>query len=73
MAVGTVLRELIAAAGAYPEIRVPAVSLLAELLTAQGQLRAGLRLDGEAWGGARTASLELPLVYEDLVVRHCLN
>jgi DNA-binding CsgD family transcriptional regulator len=73
MAVGTVLRELIAAAGAFPEIRVPAVSLLAELLTAQGQLRAGLRLDGEAWGGARTASLELPLVYEDLVVRHCLN
>ena len=73
MAVGTGLRELIDTAGTHPEIRIPAVSLLAELLTAQGRLRTGLRLDGEAWSGARSASLELPLVYEDLVVRHCLN
>ena len=54
MAAGTGLRELIDTAGTHPEIRVPAVSLLAELLTAQGALRTGLRLDGEAWNGART-------------------
>mgnify|MGYP000238493284 CR=1 FL=1 len=71
--VGTGLRELVDGARTPPEIRVPAVSLLAELLTAQGPLRAGLRLDGEAWDGARSGSLGLPLVFEDLVVRHCLN
>jgi DNA-binding CsgD family transcriptional regulator len=70
---GTGLRELLESAGTNPEIRVPAVSRLAELLTAQGRLRTGLRLDGEAWNGARSASVALPLVYEDLVVRHCLN
>ena len=73
MEVGSGLRELIDKADTPPEIRVPAVSVVAELLTAQGRLRTGLRLDGEAWNGARGASLELPLVYEDLVVRHCLN
>ena len=73
MEVGSGLGELINKADTPPEIRVPAVSVVAELLTAQGRLRTGLRLDGEAWNGARSASLELPLVYEDLVVRHCLN
>lgn len=73
MAVGTGLRELVETTGIPPEIRVPAVSLLAELLTAQGRLRTGLRLDGEAWNGARSGSQGLPLVFEDLVVRHCLN
>lgn len=71
--VGTGLRELVDRADAPPEIRIPAVSLVAELLTAQGRLRTGLQLDGEAWNGARIASRELPLVYEDLLVRHCLN
>ncbi|MGO4227833.1 LuxR C-terminal-related transcriptional regulator [Arthrobacter sp. YAF34] len=70
---GSGLRELIDRAGIPAEIRVPAVSAVAELLTAQGRLRTGLQLDNEAWNGARTASMELPLVYEDLVVRHCLN
>ncbi|MFF2030189.1 LuxR C-terminal-related transcriptional regulator [Arthrobacter sp. NPDC058192] len=73
MAAGTGLHELVATSGANSEIRVPALSLLAEVLTAQGRLHTGLRLDGEAWRGARSASLALPLVYEDLVVRHCLN
>jgi len=73
MEAGSGLRDLIDKADTPPEIRVPAVSVVAELLTAQGRLRSGLRLDGEAWNGARSASLELPLVYEDLVVRHCLN
>jgi DNA-binding CsgD family transcriptional regulator len=71
--VGSGLCELIDRAGIPAEIRVPAVSVVAELLTAQGQLRTGLLLDDEAWNGARSASMELPLVYEDLVVRHCLN
>jgi ATP/maltotriose-dependent transcriptional regulator MalT len=67
------LRQLVDTAGTPPEIRVPAVSLLAELLTAQGQLRTGLRRDREAWTGAGSGSLGLPLLFEDLVVRHCLN
>lgn len=67
------LRELVDTAGTNPEIRIPAVSLLSELLTAQGRLVTGMRLDGEAWRGARNASSALPLAYEDLVTRHCLN
>jgi DNA-binding CsgD family transcriptional regulator len=70
---GARLQELIRVAKANPEIRVPAVSRLAELLTAQGRLTAGLRLDREAWRRARSASLALPLVYEDLVTHHALN
>jgi DNA-binding CsgD family transcriptional regulator len=66
------LQELIHVAKANPEIRVPAVSRLAELLTAQGRLLTGLRLDREAWRGARSASRALPLVYEDLVTNHAL-
>lgn len=72
-AVETGLRQLVDSAGTPPDIRVPAASLLAELLTAQGQLRTGLRLDREAWNGAGSGSLGLPLMFEDLVVRHCLN
>ncbi|HET6241672.1 MAG TPA: LuxR C-terminal-related transcriptional regulator [Arthrobacter sp.] len=70
--VGARLRELIRVAKANPEIRVPAVSHLAELLTAQGRLLTGLCLGREAWRGARSASLALPLVYEDLVTHHAL-
>ena len=67
------VRELADAAAAIPEIRIPALSLLAELWTAQGRLLPGLRLDREAWQGAQSATMALPLVYEDLVERHCLN
>jgi DNA-binding CsgD family transcriptional regulator len=67
------VRELADAAEAIPEIRVPALSLLAELWTAQGRLLPGLRMDREAWHGAYSATVALPLVYEDLVERHCLN
>jgi DNA-binding CsgD family transcriptional regulator len=67
------VRELADAAAALPEIRIPALSLLAELWTAQGRLVPGLRLDREAWQGAQSATVALPLVYEDLVERHCLN
>ena len=52
MAVESGLRELVDTPGTPPEIRVPALSLLAELLSAQGLLRAGLHLDFEAWNGA---------------------
>jgi DNA-binding CsgD family transcriptional regulator len=67
------VRELADAAAGIPEIRVPALSLLAELWTAQGRLVPGLRLAREAWQGAQRATVALPLVYEDLVERHCLN
>ncbi|MCU1548162.1 MAG: helix-turn-helix transcriptional regulator [Arthrobacter sp.] len=70
---GARLQELIHTAEANPEIRVPAQSRLAELLTAQGRLSTGLRLDQEAWRGAPSASVALPLVYEDLVMNHALN
>ena len=67
------LQELVDAAGTNSEIRIPAVSLLSELLTAQGRLETGMRLDREAWLDARNASMALPLAYEDLLTRHCLN
>ena len=73
MAAETGLREVADTPGTPPEIRVPALSLLAELLTAQGRLHTGMRLDVEAWNGAWSGSRELPLMYEDLMVRHCLN
>lgn len=72
-AVDSGLRELVDTTGLPPEIRFPALSLLAELLSAQGLLRAGLLLDFEAWNGACIGSRGLPLMYEDLMVRHCLN
>lgn len=67
------LRNLIDAAAALPEIRLPAVSLLAELRAAQGGLLAGQRLDREAWAGARSAALTVPLAHEELLARHCLS
>ena len=73
MAAETGLRKVAETPGTPPEIRVPALSLLAELLTAQGRLQMGMRLDAEAWNGAWNGSRELPLMYEDLMVRHCLN
>lgn len=67
------LQGLVAAAEGNPEIRIPAVSRLAEVLTAQGRVLAGLGIDREAWNGVQGAGLALPLVYEDVLERHCLN
>ena len=61
------------AAGERQEIKIPAESLLAELLCAKGRMVDGLGLAREAWQGARSASLALPLVYEDLLVRYSLS
>lgn len=67
------LQGLVAAAEGTPEIRLPAASRLAEVWTVQGRVLAGVGLDGEAWRGVRDAGLALPLVYEDVLARHCLN
>ena len=67
------LQGLVTAAEGNPEIRIPAVSRLAEVLTAQGRVLAGLGIDREAWHGVQGAGLALPLVYEDVLERHCLN
>lgn len=67
------LRDLAEATRSVPEIRLPVISRLAELLIAQGRLLSGLQFDQEAWAGAREACRALPLVYEDMVSRHCLN
>ncbi len=67
------LQGLVAAAEGNPEIRIPAVSRLAEVWTAQGRVLAGLGIDREAWHGVQGAGLALPLVYEDVLERHCLN
>ncbi|MDI3212452.1 LuxR C-terminal-related transcriptional regulator [Arthrobacter sp. AL12] len=67
------LSRLIVAAGERPEIKIPAESLLAELLCAKGRVVDGLGLAREAWQGARSASLALPLMYEDLLVRYSLS
>jgi DNA-binding CsgD family transcriptional regulator len=67
------LQDLIEAAAALPDIRLPALSLLAELRAAQGRLTAGLRLDREAWTGGRTGGLTMPLAREELLARHCLS
>ena len=67
------LTDLIAAAATLPEIRLPAVSLLAELRAAQGRLLAGLRLDREAWEGVGSAGLAMPLAQEELLARHSLT
>ncbi|MEC5180186.1 LuxR C-terminal-related transcriptional regulator [Arthrobacter sp. CG_A4] len=66
------LQELVRAAGNNPEIFFPAASLLAELWTAQGKLLAGLQLDREAWHGMAGPCLTIPLVHEDVLLRHCL-
>lgn len=67
------LSRLVTAAGERQEIKIPAESLLAELLCAKGRVVDGLGLAREAWQGARSASLALPLVYEDLLVRYSLS
>ncbi|MEO5779332.1 MAG: LuxR C-terminal-related transcriptional regulator [Arthrobacter oryzae] len=72
-AVAAGLRELAEASRSVPEICLPALSQLAELLTAQGRMVSGLQLDEEAWLGASAACRALPLVYEEMVFRHCLN
>lgn len=67
------LHDLVDAAATVPEIRLPALSRLAELHAAQGRLHAGLGLDREAWAGARSGGLTVPLAQEDLLARHCLS
>lgn len=67
------LSQLVAAAGGRPDIKIPAESLLAELLCAKGRTAEGLRLAREAWQEAQSAGLALPLVYEDLLVRYGLS
>ena len=67
------LSRLVVAAGERQDIRIPAESLLAELLCAKGRVVDGLGLAREAWQGAQSASLALPLVYEDLLVRYSLS
>ncbi|MET1064226.1 MAG: LuxR C-terminal-related transcriptional regulator [Arthrobacter sp.] len=67
------LSQLVEAAGERPEIKIPAESLLAELLCAKGRLAEGLGLARDAWLEAQRAGMELPLVYEDLLVRYSLS
>ena len=67
------LSQLVAAAGERPEIKITAESLLAELLCAKGRMAEGLGLAREAWQGAQSAGIALPLVYEDLLVRYSLS
>ncbi|MGO4491853.1 LuxR C-terminal-related transcriptional regulator [Arthrobacter sp. 2YAF22_2] len=67
------LQELVAATEGNPEIRIPAASRLAGLVSARGRVLAGLGIDREAWRGVQSADLGLPLVYEDVLARHCLN
>ena len=67
------LGRLVVAAGDRQEIKIPAESLLAELLCAKGRVVDGVGLAREAWQGARSASQALPLVYEDLLVRYSLS
>lgn len=67
------LSQLVVAAGDRHDIKIPAESLLAELLCAKGKVAEGLGLAREAWHGARSASQALPLVYEDLLVRYSLS
>lgn len=67
------LSRLVVAAGDRQELKIPAESLLAELLCAKGRVVDGLGLAREAWQGAQSASVALPLVYEDLLVRYSLS
>jgi DNA-binding CsgD family transcriptional regulator len=67
------LSQLVLAAGERPEIKIPAESLLAELLCAKGRMVEGVGLAREAWQGAQSAGLAMPLVYEDLLVRYSLS
>ena len=67
------LSQLVVAAGERPEIKIPAESLLAELLCAKGRMAEGLGLARDAWQEAQSAGMALPLVYEDLLVRYSLS
>ncbi|MGO4121537.1 LuxR C-terminal-related transcriptional regulator [Arthrobacter sp. YAF16] len=67
------LRELITAADANAEIRIPAMSRLAEVWTAQGRVLEGLGLGREAWRDVQEDGLVLPLVHEDVLARYCLS
>ena len=67
------LSQLVLAAGERPEIKIPAESLLAELLCAKGRMAEGLGLARDAWQGAQSAGMAMPLVYEDLLVRYSLS
>ncbi|KUM37164.1 LuxR C-terminal-related transcriptional regulator [Arthrobacter sp. EPSL27] len=67
------LSQLVAAAGGRPDLKIPAESLLAELLCAKGRTAEGLGLAREAWHEAQSPGLALPLVYEDLLVRYSLS
>lgn len=67
------LSQLVVAAGERPEIKIPAESLLAELLCAKGRMTEGLGLARDAWQGAQSAGMVMPLVYEDLLVRYSLS
>jgi DNA-binding CsgD family transcriptional regulator len=67
------LSQLVEAAGELPEIRIPAESMLAELLCAKGRMAEGLELARDAWQGAQNAGVATPFVYEDLLVRYGLS
>ncbi|MDN4644746.1 helix-turn-helix transcriptional regulator [Arthrobacter sp. PsM3] len=67
------LSQLVVAAGERPEIKLPAESLLAELLCAKGRVAEGIGLARDAWQGAQSWGTALPLVYEDLLVRYSLS
>jgi DNA-binding CsgD family transcriptional regulator len=67
------LSQLVVAAGERPEIKIPAESLLAELLCAKGRMAEGMGLARAAWQGAHSAGMVMPLVYEDLLVRYSLS
>ena len=67
------LSQLVVAAGERPDIKIPAKSLLAELLCAKGRMVEGLGLARDAWQGAQSAGMAMPLVYEDLLVRYSLS
>ncbi|MDR7081311.1 DNA-binding CsgD family transcriptional regulator [Arthrobacter ginsengisoli] len=67
------LNQLVAAAGERLEIKLPAESLLAELLCAQGRVAEGVGLAREAWHEAQGWGMALPLVYEDQLVRYSLS
>ncbi|MCB5280895.1 hypothetical protein BJQ89_00626 [Arthrobacter sp. ES1] len=66
------LRVVIEGTGAPATIRIPASSLLALIWSAQGRVLAGRALDQQAWQDAKCHELGLPLIDEDLLMRHCL-
>ncbi|HET8877904.1 MAG TPA: LuxR C-terminal-related transcriptional regulator [Arthrobacter sp.] len=67
------LTALLDQAAGITEIQVPVLFRLAELQSAQGRVVAGLEIDRAAWPQAGDATASLPLVYEDVLARHCLN